>query len=54
MLGKGASIPFISAAINKSIGSFWLSLLGKEILKNLLAYRKKNFTVSKTFRWKKE
>lgn len=55
MLRKGACVPFISAAINKNIGNFQLSLLGKQIKKkNLLAYHKKNFTVSKTVRWRRE
>lgn len=43
MLQKGASVPFISAAINKNIGNFQLSLLGKQIKKKkicLLIIRK--------------
>jgi len=31
MLGKGASVPFISAAINKNIGAFQLRQLGNQI-----------------------
>lgn len=33
MLQKGASVPFISAAINKNIENFQLNLLGKQIKK---------------------
>lgn len=35
MLQKGACVPFISAAINKNIGNFQLSLLGKQIKKKI-------------------